>query len=110
MKTVWKIIELSPSYEVSNKGEIRTITTGKVKTPFNHKPTKGGSYLRVQLYTNNKKKNHRVHRLVAIAFLDNPEQYPQVNHKNLNKSDNRVENLEWCTPEHNVKHYQLSIL
>lgn len=61
-------------------------------------------YKRVKLFAMNKKSPTPVHRLVAMAFLPNPKNLPQVNHKDGNKGNNVVENLEWCDNAHNQKH------
>lgn len=58
-------------------------------------------YLRVNLYNHNIAKVYRINRLVAEAFIPNPNNLPQVNHKDENKQNNNVENLEWCTPKYN---------
>ena len=61
-------------------------------------------YPYVMLYKDGKRKHMTVHRLVASAFLENDDDLPQVNHKDGNKQNNTVENLEWCTASHNVQH------
>lgn len=65
-------------------------------------------YLTVCLSSNCYYKPVKVHRIVAKTFIENPNNYPVVNHKNGIKSDNRVENLEWCTTEYNLKHAKLT--
>lgn len=94
----WKQIVDFPKYEVSNYGEIRHIATGYIKSQ--RKDLFG--YMVVALSVTNKKvKLVKVHRLVAKAFIPNEHNKPQVNHKNGNKGDNRVENLEWVTASEN---------
>jgi hypothetical protein len=60
--------------------------------------------LQVSLTKNKIAKKHKVHRLVAIAFIDNPDNLPQVNHKDENKTNNSVENLEWCDAKYNINY------
>ena len=98
-KEVWKKIVNYPNYEVSNLGNVRN-SNGKVLKPI----LKEKGYLQVQLYYQNKKKKFSVHRLVAQAFIPNPNNYTQVNHRNGIKKDNKVCNLEWCSPLHNNLH------
>lgn len=92
-------------YQVSNLGRVRSIDRvinnrffkGQIRKP---KLDKYG-YLVVNLSMNKKSKFYTIHRLVAKAFLENPNNFPEVNHKNEIKTDNCVENLEWCTTQYN---------
>lgn len=101
-------------YQVSNLGRVKSLN----KIRINHtggmwvqqeKILKGKydgcNYLAVHLKTpSGKDRIERIHRLVAIAFIDNPERKPEVNHKNSVRDDNRVENLEWVTHQENIEH------
>lgn len=97
---VWIRITSYPNYAVSSKGEVKNINTGRVLRPLTL--TKG--YLGVRLYHEGKGKTLKIHRLVALAFLSNPDDLPQVNHKDGDKSNNAVHNLEWCSNEYNMRH------
>ena len=99
----WRNIEDSSNYEVSNEGIIRNKTT---KKELKGRITKNG-YLQVSLKIDkdNKFSNRYVHRIVALAFLLNDDKEKnQVNHIDGDKTNNKVENLEWCTQEENQKH------
>lgn len=87
-------------YQVSNTGLVRNKFTGHVLAAAQDK--KG--YLKVRLSLHDKKVSVRVHRMVAIAFIPNPENLPQVNHKDGNKKNNHVSNLEWASNYDNMQH------
>lgn len=97
MKEIWRPVKDYDGYEVSNQGRVRS--KYRVLTPT---PTNKG-YLRVNITKNGKSKSYRVHRLVAQAFIPNPDNKPQVDHINTDKSDNRVENLRWVTGPENCQ-------
>lgn len=85
-------------YGVSNLGNVYSFFKEK---RILHPAKKRTGYLVVNWIENGKYKSYNVHRLVAIMFLPNPDNLPCVNHKNEDKTDNRVENLEWCTYKYN---------
>tara|TARA_R100001086_G_scaffold250083_1_gene193457 strand:- start:1531 stop:2301 length:771 start_codon:yes stop_codon:yes gene_type:complete len=111
---IWKDIEgYSGYYQVSNDGEVRSLDreivhknghsiVRKGKSLNKYKCSKG--YYRVELSKHGTRKKMLVHRLVAQAFISNPNKKPCVNHKNGIKTDNNISNLEWCSYSENTKH------
>lgn len=97
MKEEWKKIEGFENYLISNHGRIYSHKTSKILKPTID--TKG--YLRISFYDNGKGNTKKVHRLVAEAFLPNRLKLPQVNHKDEDKENNHVDNLEWCDNAYN---------
>ena len=95
-----KQIENWNNYTINENGEVRNIKTKRILKQ--HKTNKG--YLWVELYNNKEHKKFSIHRLVAQAFILNPENKPQVNHKDGNKENNNVNNLEWVTNQENRNH------
>lgn len=87
-------------YQVSRTGKVRTAKTGRILKPCIDQR----GYERVCLFKENRGKRYRVHRLVAISFIPNPHEKQQVNHKDGNKRNNSVENLEWATNVENMHH------
>jgi hypothetical protein len=84
-------------YEVSSDGIVREISSQKERTQYNSRGYK-------KIYLSSSHRSVFVHRIVATAFLDNKDNKPAVNHKDLNKSNNHVNNLEWCTIAENNEH------
>lgn len=99
----WKPIDgYEGLYEVSNLGRVKSLNydhTGKERIMKPNKLKKG--YLQVQLWRDGKYKMFLVHRLVATAFIPNPNNYPYINHKNETPLNNCAENLEWCDCKYN---------
>lgn len=94
---IWKDIAGYEGYQISNHGRVKShYKTARILKPYLN--TDG--YLNIDI----KKKQYKVHRLVAEAFIPNPENLPQVNHKDENKTNNNVTNLEWCTAEYNINY------
>ena len=97
---IWQPVEgYEGIYEISNLGRVKSLKYGveKILKPVNN----GWDYLQVNLCKNGKIKRLYIHRLVAEAFLPNPEGFEQVNHKDENPLNNCIENLEFCTPKYN---------
>ena len=89
----WKVINDFPNYSVSNMGNVKNNNNGYI---FSKSQDKDG-YLKVEIYDNFKKRKcFRIHRLVAIHFLPNWNNYEEIDHKNHIVNDNRVINLRWC--------------
>lgn len=96
MEEVWKDIKrFNGKYQVSNTGKVKR--ENKLINQYDN----GKGYLYVRLYFNKQLKNYRVSRLVAEEFVDNPNNYKFVNHKDENRKNNNADNLEWCTLKYN---------
>lgn len=102
MEEIWKDIDgFGGKYQVSNIGRVRNNDYwGRVRIlkPYQ----KNRKYAKVTLYRDGKPYDCDIHRLVASAFIENPNNYPQVNHKDENKTNNHVDNLEWCSCRYNL--------
>lgn len=102
-KEIWKTIEnLNEEYQISNFGNVRHIKQNGIKILKSHKDKSG--YLIINIYANNKNHSLKIHRLVANAFVPNPNSKEQVNHIDFNRINNRADNLEWCTLQENIQH------
>ncbi len=105
----WKDIKgYEGLYQISNLGRVKSLpkvrdlyfrTDERILALSTHK-----GYLQVGLHKNNKRKLYRVHRLVAETFIPNPNNYKEVNHKDCNKQNNYIDNLEWCDRKYNVSY------
>ena len=103
MSEVWRDIEgYEGLYQVSNQGRVKSFKWNKER--FLKPSMDKDGYLLVTLCAGGKPKTLKVHRLVCEAFHENPDNKPQVNHINEDKTDNRACNLEWCTCKQNVNH------
>ena len=100
MEEIWKDIEgYEGLYQVSNTGRVRSLKRNII---LKNRIARG--YERVVLRTNNIPKEYSVHRLVATAFIPNPDNLPQVNHIDEDKTNNCVNNLEWCDGKYNINY------
>ena len=108
MKEIWKdIAGYEGLYQVSNLGNVRSLPRKgcKIKCMYKMKfQLSTNGYYRVSLCKNSKHKKYFVHRLVAETFIPNPNNYPQVNHKDENKLNNKINNLEYCTNSYNINY------
>lgn len=115
MSEIWKdIVGYEDFYQISNKGRVKS----KARDIYNKKgkfqrfkkenikanKTSSDGYYKTTLSVNGKNKNISIHRLVGLHFIDNPHDYPEINHIDGNRKNNDVSNLEWCDRSYNIKH------
>lgn len=109
MEEIWKdVVGYEGLYLVSNMGRVKSMHSRNTHRAHRSdgilSPLNTGTGYHKVLLSNGTVKQAKVHRIVAAAFIDNPENKPQINHKNGIRTDNRVENLEWATNSENSKH------
>jgi hypothetical protein len=96
---IWKPVKgFEEYYQISNLGNIKN--SRKLLNTY----TNNRGYICIDFTINKVRTKHLVHRLVCLTFLDNPNYHPEVNHKDENKSNNSLDNLEWCSRSHNKQH------
>lgn len=100
MSVIWKDFIYSNVYEISNIGDFRNKNTGKF---LKARVLKTG-YMSIAPSHDGKQRHYSLHRIIAIHFIANPNNYEQINHKDGNKINNNILNLEWVTARENVKH------
>lgn len=96
----WQKVGRNSNYSVSDSGQVRRDDTNHIKEPRLNRY----GYDVVDLYKNGNRQTERIHRLVAEAFIPNPDNKPEVNHKDGNKRNNHISNLEWATKRENIDH------
>ena len=107
MRENWKPIKnFEDQYLVSNYGNVKSLRRNKILKPY----TNNTKYLYVCLSNGKSKKHYRIHRLVANAFIPNPESKEFINHKDYNTFNNRVDNLEWVTMAENIDYSRQNVL
>lgn len=87
-------------YAVTSCGKVWSYRNEKFLKPKREK----SGYLHVDLYKNGQMKSYKIHRLVAMAYIPNPDNLPQINHKDENKTNNCLQNLEWCDSKYNINY------
>ena len=102
----WRdVVDYEGLYMVSNCGRVKSLNynhTGKEEVLKENTNKKG--YKIIYLYKNGKRQKYKIHRFVAKAFIPNANNFPEVNHKDEDKTNNKVDNLEWCTAEYNINY------
>lgn len=105
MNETWKpVLNYEGLYEVSDLGNVKSCITTQSRRKGLLKPYLKNGYLAVNLYDNTGYKHYYIHRLVASAFITNPNDFKEVNHKDCNKQNNCINNLEWCDRYMNLQH------
>lgn len=99
-KIIWKTIPFAATYEISNTGIVKSKKKNITLKPYKH--TNG--YYRIDLYIDKKRCRFYMHRLIAEAFIPNPDNKREVNHKDGDRGNYNIDNLEWCTRSENELH------
>lgn len=97
---MWRVLKRNNNYCVNERGEVLSLRKNKILSPKRN----WDGYLRIQLWEHNHCKYISIHRLVAEEFIPNPTNKPFVNHIDGDKTNNSVDNLEWCTQQENIRH------
>ena len=98
---VWKdVVGYEGLYQVSNLGRVKSLKYGKER--ILKSANIGRGYLKVNLWRNREQKQYLVHRLVGQSFIPNPNNLPEINHRDEDKTNNKVVNLEWCSSKYNA--------
>lgn len=108
---IWKDIpNYEGMYQASNLGQIRSLRRNGTLGRILKGEIDDSGYIKVALSKNNKIKKYKIHRLVAQTFIPNLNDLPQINHKDGNKKNNCINNLEWCTASYNTRHSYINNL
>lgn len=100
MFQLWMPVQGYEDYQISTEGNIISMKKQRYLKPLSN----GKGYLMIGLYKDGKRKAHKIHRLVAQAFIPNPDGLLEINHKDENKYNNTVSNLEWCDRRYNANY------
>ena len=107
-KEIWLIIsEDSDIYQISSKGRVKSLKCNKTKILKNSERSDGRSYIKLKLSDTSKRKHYFIHQLVAKAFINNPDKYQEVLHRDGNRKNNKVENLCWMS-HFNIENYMIN--
>ncbi|MCO7126642.1 NUMOD4 motif-containing HNH endonuclease [Sporolactobacillus shoreicorticis] len=106
MIEIWRNIkDYEGLYQVSNCGRVKRLSNNRqMKEKILRSVKHGRGYLKIGLHKNGSQKDYFIHRLVAQAFIINPINLPEVNHRDENKHNNNISNLEWCSSKYNANY------